>query len=461
MNTKLDGNEPSIDKAKVDDQILELVRILYPEEYVKERQNLENIILRLKTIFSKDLSSVPARVDPFELEVRPDSDWFSNNKNKQSARLQSLSKQYAVKKFINKAIANKVIRPSQSEAWSQILLTPKSDGTWRFCVDFRSLNAVTKSMGWPIPNIAQLLQRIGSKKPSWFAVLDLTSGYHQAPLSESSIPYTAFMCSEGLFEWLRLPMGLKGAGSYFQHHMTNTVLRDLVQKICEVYLDDIIVFAKSPQELNKRLEEVFQRLKLFGITLNPAKVRIGMEAVEYVGHLLDKEELSFSQEKKESVLNFRKPETASQMKSFLGLISQFRDHVPEFGTLAAPLHGMIPDYKKNSKVPLKWTLALEESFYTLQRNVAGCQQLFFIDDSSPVFLHTDASNYGIGAYLFQEVDGIRHPISFISRTLNKTELKWSTIEKEAYSIFFAFQKLEHLIRDRHFTLRTYSNNLHS
>ena len=241
--------------------------------------------------------------------------------------------------------------------------------------------------------------------------------------------------------------------------MTDTLLRDLVQKICEVYLDDIIVFAKTAKELGERIERVFKQLKLFGITLNPDKVRIGMQEVEYVGHLVDKDGLSFSQEKKESVLNFRKPETASQMKSFLGLTSQFREHVPNYGTLASPLHSMIPNYKKNSKVLLQWTKELEECFTLLQRKVSGCQKLFFLDDTSPVFLHTDASNYGIGAYLFQEVDNVRHPISFISRQLNKTELKWSTIEKEAYSIFFAFQKLEHLIRDRHFTLRTDSKNL--
>ena len=116
-------------------------------------------------------------------------------------------------------------------------------------------------------------------------------------------------------------MGLKGAGSYFQHHMSNIILRDLVQKILEVYLDDIIVYANSPKELNQRLEQVFKRLQSFGITLNPDKVRIGMQEVEYVGHLIDKDGISFSEEKKLHVLNFRRPETASQMKLFLGLTS--------------------------------------------------------------------------------------------------------------------------------------------
>jgi hypothetical protein len=241
--------------------------------------------------------------------------------------------------------------------------------------------------------------------------------------------------------------------------MTNTILKELIEKICEAYLDDIIAFASTPRELNTRLELIFKRLKLYGVTLNPDKVRIGMQEVEYVGHLIDKDGLSFSEEKKKAVLDFRRPTSANQMKSLLGLTSQFREHVQDYGTISAPLHAMIPNYKKNSQVVLKWTDELDQCFKTLIERVSNCQKLYFLDDTSPISLHTDASNYGIGAYLFQEVEGKRVPISFISRTLNTTELKWSTIEKEAYSIFFAFQKLEHLIRYRPFTLRTDSKNL--
>ena len=162
-------------------------------------------------MFATELNEQPARIDPFSLELNDDNTWYTNSANRRPARLQALSKQNAIKKFVDKAIANKVIRTSQATAWSQILLTPKPNGSWRFCIDFRSLNAATKSNGWPIPNIRQLLQRIGLKKAKWYAVFDLTSGYNQAPLTEQAKSLTAFICSEGLFEWNRLAMGLKGA----------------------------------------------------------------------------------------------------------------------------------------------------------------------------------------------------------------------------------------------------------
>jgi len=421
---------------------LSKVRIYLPEEMVEERKSLMTLLHKYRSLFSKDLSTVPARIDPFVLIENKDSDWMTSNRHRQSVRIQSPAKQAAIKKFITKALELQIIAPSQACSWSQVHLTRKQDGSWRFTLDFRGLNSVTQSMGWPIPNIPETLQRIGSRRSKWFAVIDLTSGYNQAPLSEESQDLTSFVCSEGLFKWKRLAMGLKGAGSYFQHHMSFTVLKGLVHKICDVYFDDIIVDGKTVTELIENLEKVFYRARLHNIFFNPEKVKLCLTEVEYCGHLIDEKGLSFTQAKKESVLDFARPVTHSQMKSFLGLCSQFREHVPNFGTLSEPLHGMIPNYKKNSKVLLIWTDTLIETFETFQRAVSGCQKLFFLDDTSPVFLHTDASPYGVGGYLFQIILGslLRYPIMFISRQLTTVERNWSQLEKEAYAIFYCFMK---------------------
>ena len=125
-------------------------------------------------------------------------------------------------------------------------------------------------------------------------------------------------------------MGLKGAGSYYQSQMTNTVFPDLLYKILEIYLDDILVYAKTKEELSENLKIVLNRLKKFGLTVNPDKVKINMNEVEYVGHLIDNYDVSFTQEKRDKVLDFRLPVKEKELKQFLGLISQFRDHVPNF-----------------------------------------------------------------------------------------------------------------------------------
>ena len=130
-------------------------------------------------------------------------------------------------------------------------------------------------MGWPIPNIKDMINKIGNKRAKWFAVLDLTSGYHQAPIDEKSKHLTAFRTATGLWEWNRLPMGLQGAGSYFQHNVQHVVLKDMIGKIVEIYIDDAIIFASTKKELmTSRLDTVLSKLKKLNIFLNPEKAKI-------------------------------------------------------------------------------------------------------------------------------------------------------------------------------------------
>ena len=133
-----------------------------------------------------------------------------------------------------------------------------------------------------------------------------------------------------------------------------------------------------------------------------------------------------------------------EMRSFLGLSSQFRDHVKDYAKMAKPLHEAITDNKKNSKSLIKWTPTLEAQFNLLQKKVAACPKLLFLDETSPVVLQTDASNYRMGAYLYQLVDGVKHPIRFVSRGYNNVELKWNIVEsrKDAFAILCFLQPYE-------------------
>jgi len=440
-----------------DSELLRAIKIEGTDEFLVKANNL---LSQHASRFKSSLTSEAARLKSFELELQPDSTWYTSKKNKLPTRLQSQNKRNATREFVNNALATGLIEPSQAESWSQILLTPKANGKWRFCVDYRFLNKETKSMGWPLPNIKQMLERIGEKKPKFFAVLDLTQGYYQMAISKKTRPLTAFRTSEGLFQFRRLPMGLKSAPAFFQAAMQQTVLAEMLYQICEVYLDDIIVFAETEDELLANLSKIFSRLEQYNITLNPEKVKIGLQSVEYVGHVIDKDGLSFSKEKISDVLATPKPETHKQMKSFLGLCVQFKDHIERYSDIVKPLHLMIPNYKTSTAGQrLKWTPETEACFAELLEKVNTCPKLFFMDESAPVFLHTDASKYGIGGYLFQVVDNVQQPIAFISKTLTSTELRWSVPEKEGYAIFYSLMKLEHLLRDIHFVLRTDHKNL--
>ena len=420
------------------------------------RTQLEKVLSVHAAIFKTSVQPNPANLPPMEMDVDREK-WFSNLQNRCSPRPQTPEKQEELIRQIKLMLANNVIRASQAQAWSHVLLTPKhKGGGYRFCIDYRLLNEATKGLGWPIPNIRELLQRLGRVKAKYFGVMDLTSGYHQAPLSAAARQFTAFTCVCGTYEWLRVPMGIKGAPSYFQQAMSG-VLRDLLYKVCELYLDDIIVYGRTKEEFTFNLNAVLTRLEEHGITLSPSKCQFGMTEVEYLGHVINQHGMNMSQTKKNKVLDFPQPQYAKQLKSFLGLANYFRDHIRNFSDKVKPLNHMLVNYTRTRK--LTWSIEATEAFERIKTAIGDCPTLYFMDTQSPVFLHTDASDYGIGAYLFQVVDGEERPAAFISKTLSETQLRWSTIEKEAYAIFYALTQLQHLIRDRFFTLRTDHNNL--
>jgi hypothetical protein len=175
------------------------------------------------------------------------------------------------------------------------------------------LDAASEGLGWPLPNIQQSLQRIGQQRPCVFGKLDLTHGYHQMPMAKASQQYTAFITFMGVYEFLRVPMGLKGAGSYFQKVLATVVLQGLMYSICELYIDDILIHARSETEFLERLESVLARLEKFRLTVNPEKVFLGFPEIEYVGHVVNDRGISFSRERIDKVLEIEEPTWAKDL----------------------------------------------------------------------------------------------------------------------------------------------------
>ena len=252
--------------------------------------------INFKDIFSSELSATPADIPPFDFHVNDD--------------------QWRVLSQITKLGKHNIVEKSNAAYYSQVLLVPKSDGTKRMCIDFRNLNNCTEDKSHPIPHIGEMLRRIGTNKAKVFAVLDLTQGYHQAPLTLAARAYTAFILFCGVYQFTRLPFGPKQAPSYFQQIMTTVVLAGLIYSICEMYIDDCNVFGKDIDELISRLRLVFERFRKHKIFLKPNKCYLGYAEIDYVGKVLSADGLRMSQEIIRTVLDFPKPVLSKQLKSF-------------------------------------------------------------------------------------------------------------------------------------------------
>ena len=422
-------------------------------------RKLEEACREFSDIFSTELRKEPADIPPMKIELKEFDDQVERwdiPRNRAPARMQSTAKQNDLRKQIDAMLDRNVIKASDATAYSQVIMIPKPDHSWRFCVDYRYLNDLCKQPRWPIPNIRMMLNRIGAKRAMFYGLIDMTKGYYQAPLDFESWFWAAFITLMGIFIWLRVPMGLKGAPAYFQRMMATHVLIGLIYIILEVYMDDILVYATTADEFVENLRKVFGRLRKHRICINPKKCKLGLKHVQFVGHELSSEGVHWTSEKIKVVLDFPLPKTLTGLRAFLGLANYFRDHVKNHSVLAEPLQQMV--YGPKHRI-LHFTEEQIEAFNKLKQAIADCPMLWFVDECSPIHLHTDACDFGIGAYLFQIIDGVERPIYFLSKALSKLQQRWSTFEKEAYAIYFTLVKLAYLLRDAPFVLHTDHKNL--
>ena len=210
------------------------------------------------TIFSNTLTKQPAKLPPLQLKV--DESKWKIPQNRRAARVQSQLKNLEIKNQVEKLLDLHLIQSSQAAEKTQVVLARKPDGTRRFCIDYSALKEATESMEWPIPNIPEMFQRIGAKRSKFFAVMDLNKGFFQAPLDEKSRKYTTFATWLGNYEFLRVPMGIKGAPPWFQQ-MIGKVLTGLLYVCCELYIDDVIIYGETFQEFLENLKKYIRQIQ--------------------------------------------------------------------------------------------------------------------------------------------------------------------------------------------------------
>ena len=424
------------------------------------KDKLEKVCKEFSAQFATEISEQPSKLEPMGIEVDEDV-WQSYH---YPARPMNAVKMDSLRIHIDNLLKYKIIQPSTATAWSQVHLPPKPDGSYRFTCDFRDLNTATVARNNHVPNIEDMVQRIGHRGAKYFGTLDLTHGYWQVKLQEDSRKYTAFICCFGVFEFLRLAMGLKNASGHFQSHLVAQVLVGLIWIICELYIDDLLIYAQTEIEFIKNVRTVLTRFKEYNLVCNPKKCHLGMHEAEFVGKLIDAEGVSFSKKKLSEIDDIQMPKTANEMKKFIGLMNYFRNHIKNVHDISTPLLAMIPDYDKSKHRVLQWDEEKIAAFETAKRAIVECPRLYFWVPGRQTILCTDASDRGVGGYLYQlEVDDegneYEKPIGFTSKGFSKQQQRWGTPDKEAFGIYYCVKKFDHILRDISFTIKTDHKNL--
>jgi len=345
-----------------------------------------------------------------------------------------------------------IIRSSYSPWSAPVWVVPKKAGPngeqkWRLVIDYRKLNDKTISDRYPIPNINDILDRIGKAK--YFTTLDLASGFHQIEMNPDDIAKTAFTVEGGHYEFIRMPFGLKNAPATFQRVM-DSILGDVIGLNCLVYLDDIIVFSASLQEHVIHLTSIFQKLRDANFKVQLNKSDFLRKETEFLGHIVTQEGIKPNPDKIAAIKNFPCPKNKKEIKSFLGLLGYYRKFIKDFAKITKPLTKQLKGYNKTITIDDEFTKTVDFCKILLTNDPI----LQYPDFTKPFILTTDASNFALGAVLSQGTLQNDKPVCFASRTLSDTEVNYSTIEKGMLAIIWAVQYYRPYLFGTKFTIVT-------
>ena len=340
-----------------------------------------------------------------------------------------------------------IIRRADGPWASPLHLVKKPDGSWRPTGDYRRLNVATVPDRYPLPNIRDFTTNLHGRKI--FSKIDLVKGYYQVPMHPGDVPKTAVITPFGLFEWLRMPFGVRNAANTFQR-MMDRALQGL--PFAFVYLDDILVASPSFQEHLADVRTVLTRLREFGLVINPDKSFFCRDSVEFLGHTVTDSSISPLAKHTDAIAAFATPTSKVELQRFLGLLNFYRPFLPGVACLLKPLTDAT---RGPARAELVWTADCATAFAAAKSCLSTTMKLYHPDPAAALSVAVDASSSHVGAVLQQASGPARYrPLAFFSRKLSSAQSVYSTFDRELLAAFSAVRHWRHLLEGRPFQLFT-------
>ena len=343
--------------------------------------------------------------------------------------------------MVNDGIWEKIDKSS----WAHPMVSvPKPNGQIRITTDLTSLNKFVIPDRYPLPNAKDLFLELS--RANVYSKLDMKKGYFHVVLDPACRHLTATLTHSGLYQYIRLPMGLKDSASVFQRLVSQT-LGDCDGTIA--YLDDILIFGASLEEHDARLERVLSKLAKNDFRLNLAKCEFGTHTVRFLGHVISHNSIKPDVKNTEAIANAPTPRSAKEVQSFLGMINFYHDFIPNLASISEPLRRLL-----RKRVRFSWSNVQQSAFDALKRKAAENLSVNIFDPNCRTYVTVDASDSGLGAVLSQVQQGKEVPICFASHTLQPHERRYATNERECLACIWACEKWEKFLIGRKFILRT-------
>eukprot|EP00877_Chromochloris_zofingiensis_P013639 jgi/Chrzof1/8529/Cz03g14150.t1 len=401
----------------------------------------EALLQEYSDVFQTPTGLPPDRPVEHHIDIQPGS----TPPFRQPYRMSTLELQ-ELKKQLKDLLDRGYIQPSCSPYGAPVLFVRKKDGSMRLCVDYRALNKQTIRNRYPLPRVDDLIDALHGS--AVYSKLDLASGYWQVKVHADDVHKTAFQTRYGQFEWLVLPFGLCNAPSTFQSLM-HRVFHPHLDKFVVIYLDDILVYSKNMDEHVEHLRQVLKLLRKHKLYAKAKKCAFAQESIEFLGHIISKDGVQVDANKVKSMVEWPKPEDASQLRSFLGLCGFYRRFVPGFSKVTVPLTELLKD-----GVDYKWDFEQRHAFDTLKGLMVKAPVLKIANPNAPFVIHTDCSDFALGAVIMQEYDGKLHPVAYHSRKLIPAEMNYPVHERELLAVVDSVKQWEHYLEGAPVTIHT-------
>lgn len=336
----------------------------------------------------------------------------------EAPRRASPEKREVIDKQIRQLLDWDVIEPSDSSTSYPVLLVRQPKG-WRFCIDYRGLNKVTVTDKYPLPRADDIFDALAGAKI--YSVMDAVKGYHQVEIHPDDRFKTAFTCHRGLYQYKRVPFGLKNAPAFFQRFMDG-LLGSLRWNCAMVYIDDIIVYSHNVEDHVAALRTLFQATREAGLKYDPRKCHFGLQSLKLLGRMVSIDGISVLPERAAAIERLSAPlKTVEELQSFLGLMGYYRHFIPRYTEVAAPLQDLMKGMKYErsgngraylilesgertspAKVKIPWGPEQQRAFDALKAALVNAATLVYPDLLRRFFLYIDASQRNFAAALHQQ-----------------------------------------------------------
>lgn len=414
----------------------------------KDRERLLNIIQEFSSSFITGTATSTVTTGCMEIKLT------SNTQISHRPYKLSVDEKNRVQQIVNDLLSKGIIRESQSEYASPIILVKKKDGSDRMCVDYRALNAITVKERYPLPLIDDHIDKLGRFK--LFTSLDMATGFHQLPLKDDdSISKTAFVTPDGHYEYIKMPYGLANAPIVYQRVITKTLKRLIDAGKVLTYIDDVLIMSNTTEEGFNTLHEVLQVLTDAGFSINLKKCTFMDTEIEYLGRLIGHGQVRPSPGKVDSLVKSPKPTNVRGVRQFLGLAGYFRRYIAGYASKTACIAKLL---RKGE--PFIWGSEQDVARNYILHCLTTEPVLAIFDPQLPTELHTDASAIGFGAVLLQEhVGKKKRVIGYFSKSTQGAEARYHSYELETLAVVRALQHFRHYLIGIQFRIVTDCNSL--